>query len=91
MPVYVDSERNEFRRMVMCHMIADTLDELHAMADRIGMRREWFQPYSHPHYDLSLTKRAEAVKAGAVELGRREFVAVMRRVRAEMIAARNVA
>lgn len=65
----------------MCHMIADTLDELHEMADAIGMRREWFQPRSFPHYDLSLSRRALAVGRGAVECDRAEFVGHMRRLR----------
>ena len=84
MSVYVDKARNVFGRMVMCHMIADTLDELHAMAERIGMRREWFQaapPASFPHYDVSQTKRALAVKHGAIEVDARELVAHMRRLR----------
>lgn len=54
-----------------CHMSADTPDELHAMADRIGLRREWFQ--KHPvldHYDLTPSRRAQAVAAGAVETTR---------------------
>ena len=83
MTVYVDKARNGYRRMIMCHMIADTLDELHAMAEAIGMRREWFQPTSFPHYDVSLSRRSEAVQRGAVELERREFVLVMRKLRAE--------
>ena len=58
MAVYVDKEENAFGRMIMCHMVADTLEELHAMADRIGMRRSWFQPRSSPHYDLSKSRRA---------------------------------
>lgn len=33
-----------------CHMMADTLEELHAMAASIGMKRAWFQPLSSPHW-----------------------------------------
>ena len=43
MAVYVDDMRANFGRMKMCHMIADTIDELHTMADRIGVARRWFQ------------------------------------------------
>ena len=82
MAVYVDRARNPHRRMIMCHMIADTEAELHAMAAAIGMKRAWFQPRSFPHYDLSQTRRREAVRLGAIEVDRRQLVAVMRRVRA---------
>lgn len=83
MTVYVDRERNPFRGMVMCHMLADTAVELHDMADRIGMHRRWFQPRSFPHYDLSEPRRAMAVQLGAVEVDRRGIVGVMRRLRAD--------
>jgi hypothetical protein len=49
---------------------------------RLHLRREWFQPESFPHYDLQDTKHARALELGAVLLDRREFVEVMRRVRA---------
>lgn len=67
-----------------CHMIADTLDELHAMAARIGLRRSWFQAHSNtPHYDIGTDgKRALAIAAGAVECDRFVFVEHMRRARA---------
>lgn len=67
----------------MCHMIADTAEELHAMADRIGVARRWFQAKaSFPHYDIAKSKRALAVEAGAIECDRNAFVAAMRRIRA---------
>jgi hypothetical protein len=83
MPVYVDDARNRFGRMLMCHMLADTPAELHAMADRIGVKRKWFQrDASAPHYDICQSKRALAVAAGAVEVTeRREFAAIIKRVR----------
>jgi len=65
-------------------MIADTEDELHAMAARIGMKRAWFQgpPKHDPHYDLVPSRRKLAVIAGALELDRRAFVGKLREIRA---------
>lgn len=77
MSVFVDDVRLPFGRMIMCHMWADTLDELLAMADRIGVQRKWIQ--GHPtlsfgkhrnaswiHFDISLGCKAKAIAAGAV-------------------------
>jgi hypothetical protein len=61
MAVYV--ERNAFRGMLTCHMLADTAEELHAMADCIGLKRAWFQNHRTPHYDVCRTKRLAAIKA----------------------------
>lgn len=77
MTVYVDNARLPYRRMKMCHMLADTLNELHAMADAIGVSRRHFQgASSFPHYDICLSKRALAVQHGAVEVSSRELVAI---------------
>lgn len=81
MTVYVDQQRNKFRNMVMCHMLADSEEELHAFAQKIGMKREWFQPVSTPHYDLSLQRRALALKNGAVEIDARKTVEIIRKYR----------
>jgi hypothetical protein len=60
-------------------MYADTLDELHAMAAKIGMKREWFQDKkSLPHYDLTVSRRAAAVRAGAIERGSRQLMDFMK-------------
>ena len=75
MTVYVDDMRAPFGRMKMCHMIADSTGELLAMADRIGVARRWLQHAgtTREHFDISLSKRALAVRAGAVEVPRLEL------------------
>lgn len=83
MSVYVDASVYGYGRMVMCHMIADTPEELHAMADKIGVARKWFQTKaSFPHYDIAKSKRVLAVREGAVECDRNALVEAMRRIRA---------
>lgn len=79
MTVYVDSMRARFGRMVMCHMMADTDDELLAMADQIGVARRWHQyPGTHKsHFDICLSKRARAVAAGAVVVSQLELGAIL--------------
>lgn len=70
-----------------CHLFADTLDELHDIAQRIGLRREWFQDRrDFPHYDINATKRAMAVKLGAIEATTKFVVDTLRnnRQRREM-------
>jgi hypothetical protein len=79
MTVYVDKTENAFRGMIMCHMLADTLAELHEMDRSLGMWREWVQPVLSPHYDSSKTRREAAVKAGVVKLDRREVGASIKR------------
>lgn len=97
MAVFVDdafipaSVRNGGRMVTSrwCHLSADTQEELHDLAQRIGLRRSWFQipksggkpsaPDSRSgqnwHYDVTESRRAAAIAAGAVPLSRREFSA----------------
>lgn len=83
MAVYVDDMQAGYGRMKMCHMIADTDDELHAMAARIGVARRWHQKPGTPqsHYDICLSKRAIAVQYGAQEITQRETGLIVRRKR----------
>lgn len=71
MAVYVDDMKAAYGRMKMCHMLADTDEELHAMAARIGVARRWWQSpekTSGSHYDIALSKRALAFASGAIEI-----------------------
>ncbi|MBP0633625.1 MULTISPECIES: DUF4031 domain-containing protein [unclassified Cupriavidus] len=83
MTVYVDDMNAEYRGMRMFHMIADTDEELHDMAARIGVARRHFQKAGTPqrHYDICLSKRKMAVAAGAIEITWRQTGAMTRRRR----------
>lgn len=73
MPVYVDDLRvypNAWGPFLAgsCHMWADTEEELHGMAQQIGLQRSWFQTDGKVrHYDLTAFKRALAIRKGALE------------------------
>jgi hypothetical protein len=89
MSVYVDTAKYKFGRMIMCHMVADTLEELHAMADKIGVARRHYQTAGgrSPHYDICKAKRALAVQYGAIELTRaRDIMKPIMKLRAEGLA-----
>lgn len=69
------------------HLTASTPRELHDLAGRIGLKVGWFQPRCktaatcpvidgvcpHFHYDVTQTKRARAIAAGAVPIGVRDM------------------
>ena len=82
--VYVDDMRAKVGRMVMCHMVADSDEELHQMADRIGVDRRWFQYPGTPkrHYDIALSKRALAVSFGAIPIAWRQTAMMTKHRRA---------
>lgn len=85
MAVYVDDMKAPYRGMLMCHMLADSDEELHAMAARIGVARRWWQSperTSGSHYDICQSKRALAVAAGAIEITLRQAAAMNFRRRA---------
>lgn len=94
MTVYVDplaswGWRLRGHQVQSCHLFSDTveLDALHDLAARIGMKRTWFQDkVTAPHYDLTPSRRALAVAAGAVEVDRRGAAAIWR-MRREFVEA----
>lgn len=74
MAVYVDDVRIAWRQNLWCHLVADSLDELHSFARELGLKRTWFQASaSYPHYDVTLKVRDRALELGA-ELGTRAVI-----------------
>ena len=78
MPVYIDDQKNPYGRMIMSHMGADKLKELHEMADAIGLSRGYFQDHGLPHYDLCQSKKQIALNLGAIEVAAKELVRVIK-------------
>lgn len=84
MGVYVDSAANPLGRMRMCHMLADSDDELCAMAAAIGVDVRHHQDAGtwRSHFDICRTKRALAIRLGAISISQREAAALRRQKRA---------
>lgn len=91
MAVYVDAMQASLGRMIMCHMVADTDEELHEMADRLGLDRKWHQKpgTEHSHYDICKSKRAQAIRLGAKEIDRRGLVDIIQHKRRDLRAMRE--
>ena len=59
------------------------LEELHRFANKIGMKREWFQDRKNsPHYDLTPKRRKLAVEHGAIEITTKQW---LKKERAKLI------
>lgn len=83
MAVYVDSEEILWRGKLWCHLAADNLDELHAFASKLGLRRGWFQSKGYPHYDVTISMRERALKMGAIDADRETIVDRCKQLRME--------
>ena len=67
--VYVGRNEYPYGRMKMSHMMADTIEELHNMANAIGVDRKHFQnKKDKPHYDVCKQKKQIAIRYGAIEV-----------------------
>ena len=92
MAVYVDNLRDYgWRHGPSCHLIADSVEELIEFAVSMGMRAEWFQGKSTPHFDLTAPGRELAVANGAIQLSQRELVQKLRELRKKRLEAEATA
>lgn len=60
------------------HLTADTKQELHTFAAKLGLKLEWFQDKGNHlwHYDVTDGKRDLAIKLGAMQVTAR-FIATV--------------
>ncbi len=85
MTIYVDDERIKWRGRLWCHLVGDSLDELHDFAAALGLRRSWFQSQaSYPHYDVTTTVRDRALQLGATPGSKVQIIASAKRLREEL-------
>ncbi|UNO40431.1 DUF4031 domain-containing protein [Streptomyces sp. MST-110588] len=72
MTVYIDPPTWPGHGRMWSHLVSDvSFEELHAFAARIGAPPRAFE---RDHYDLPAERYADAVRAGAVEVGSKELV-----------------
>lgn len=88
MAVYIDDAVFAWRGQRWAHLMADTLDELHDFAQRLGIPRRAFQDKSSgAHYDVPATLHAQALALGAIAVSRHAdralLKAVIRRAKAQ--------
>ena len=81
MTVYIDDAVHPWRGERWAHLMADTLPELHALAQRLGIPRRAFQNCpSGAHYDVPASLHARAVALGAKAISRHTDRALLRQV-----------
>jgi len=70
--------------------VADSTEELHEFAIRLGLRRAWFQhSASYPHYDVTIEVRTLALELGARAGTRGEIITCARKLKAELEQAKQ--
>lgn len=84
MAVYVDELRDwGWKHGPSCHLLADTVGELHEFAGLLGLKRAWFQRDPRPHYDLVESNRKKAVRLGAKEISLRQLAEFLKRTKTQ--------
>ncbi len=81
-----------------CHLTADSPEELHEFAGRLGLRRSYFQPCQPRgdgspsrfwHYDVTAGMRAKAIRMGALSVPWRKTPGIMRAREADKAVAQE--
>lgn len=85
MAIYVDFVRIEFKSHRWCHMLVDTLQELHEFAALIDVDKRLFhRNASYPHYDVTVQMRETAIEYGALPADRKKIIECAKKLKIEL-------
>jgi Protein of unknown function (DUF4031) len=85
MAIYVDNTCTPWRGKQWCHMLADSLTELHQFAVLLGLSRGLFhRNASYPHYDVTVIVRDRAIRYGALLSDRATIIGCAKRLKSEL-------
>lgn len=73
--VYVDNAFVERRGRRWCHLLADSVEELHEFAAAVGLSKQAFHRAARiPHYDVTSTQRLWLLEQGAKPVTARQAI-----------------
>ena len=85
MAIYVDRAKVPFKGQMWCHLMADTLEELHEFAQLHGIDARLFhRTASYPHYDITLAMRDKVIVHGAIDADRQTIIACGKKLKLEL-------
>ncbi|MGP5100298.1 DUF4031 domain-containing protein [Psychrobacter celer] len=85
MAIYVDFMQIEFKGYKWCHMLADSLQELHEFAALIEINTRLFhRDASYPHYDVTVQMRKKAIEYGAIPASRKKIIECAKKLKIEL-------
>ncbi len=85
MAIYVDFVQIPFKGYKWCHMLADSLQELHDFATLIEVDARLFhRNASYPHYDITVQMRETAIAQGAIAADRKKIIECAKKLKVEL-------
>ena len=85
MAIYVDFVQIQFKGHKWCHMLADSLQELHDFAAFIDVDARLFhRNASYPHYDITVQMREIAIAQGAIPADRKKIIECAKKLKVEL-------
>jgi hypothetical protein len=72
-PARVGGLNRKWSHLTVLPWTSESLQALHDFAAKIGLKREWFQDGTMPHYDVTAAMRERAIREGARDVNWHEM------------------